>query len=143
MLIFCKGKALHKLKMRCFSVGRRFFSSRPRLNEVSQPAVTFFGSDQFSLRILVGLNKLAEQNRIGKLSVVTSINKNNNSVDLKSNQIKINRVIEYCEANKIDFHIWSQLKEKKSYIRELNSFHMGVVASFGHLLPGDLISIMP
>jgi methionyl-tRNA formyltransferase len=140
MLIILKKKALNGLKCNFYSI-KSYFSTRV-LNKESQPSVVFFGSDQFSLKILVGLSKLIGQSRISKLSVVTSLSKSN-PIYSNSSSNKTNKIVDYCEANNIAIHMWPQLKNSKNYLRELNSFDIGIVASFGHLIPGDLIEIVP
>jgi hypothetical protein len=39
---------------------------------------------------------------------------------------------------------WIELKkDKKKYERIVNGFHLGLVASFGHLIPSHLINLFP
>lgn len=99
--------------------------------------VTFFGSDLFSLETLKKLNNLYKQSYIYKLNVVTS-------ADSKINNK--NKVIEFCDRQNIEFHYWNDIKIKQdcgkfTYENLLSEFNLGLVASFGHIIPSRLINI--
>jgi methionyl-tRNA formyltransferase len=101
----------------------------------------------FSIHILNALNNLLNENQIEDINVVTSAsvtakptNNNNQTKDL--DYFRGNQIIDICIKNNIKYHVWSELKQDKSY-SILKGYHIGVVASFGHLIPTGLINIFP
>lgn len=102
--------------------------------------VVFFGSDFFSVRILRALKNLVAEN-ITDISVVTS-SKTNRSKDSQVNIINQD-VIDICHELKINYHIWSQISIDDEYLKLLKDFDVGVLASFGHLIPAKLINLFP
>jgi methionyl-tRNA formyltransferase len=110
--------------------------------------VIFFGSDAFSLIILKSLHNLREEKILKQLFVITSdpsatkgSNKwvlptsNNDSIDLRSKSI-----IDYCIDKKIDYIVWSQYKlNQNSTHSQIKKFDVGVLASFGEMIPSKLI----
>ena len=108
-----------------------------------RPKVVFFGTDLLSIRILKGLHQLLKSDQILGIKAVTSVNpsaKNESATSLRGN-----RIIDYCTQNSIDYHLWSDLRTKKStnYDNQFASYDVGVVASFGHLIPSALIELFP
>lgn len=102
--------------------------------------VMFFGSDLFSMRILDNLNAFKQKNArlIDRIQVITSSTNTNTNIKTK------NRVIDYCDRNGLTYFNWIELKkDKQKYERIVNGFHLGLVASFGHLIPSHLINLFP
>jgi len=119
----------------------KFMSTKPnQTQEKLRVNVVFFGSDLFSMRILDNLNAFKQKNShlIDRIQVITSSTKTNTNVKSK------NRVIDYCDRNGLTYYNWIELKkDKPKYERIVNGFHLGLVASFGHLIPSHLINLFP
>ncbi|XP_017780867.1 PREDICTED: methionyl-tRNA formyltransferase, mitochondrial isoform X2 [Nicrophorus vespilloides] len=92
----------------------RYFNSKPPWN------VLFFGTDNFSLASLKALNSLNDK-YIGKLEVVTSA--------------KNNIVRKYAIDEKLVLHNWPEFPR--------GVFDIGLIVSFGHLIPKDVINSFP
>ena len=115
------------------------------------PKVVFFGTDILSIQILFGLVNLRKQNLIKEIKVITNskpldpekkiLLQNETEIDLKD--FKGNQIIEYCSNNNIAYHVWSKVKQDKNFEALFSGFHVGVVASFGHLIPSSVINIFP
>ena len=108
--------------------------------------VVFFGSDLLSVQILNGLHDLLKENFIQEISIVTEADKSatqRNNQPNSNSGLKKNKVIEFCVQNNLNYHIWSSIKVNRSYENVFNHFHVGVVASFGHLIPSHLIQMLP
>ncbi|CAF1254642.1 unnamed protein product [Rotaria magnacalcarata] len=92
--------------------------------------VAFFGSDIFSMHILEHLYKLFanDKSRIKHLEVVTTISTSNT-------------VMHGAEKLKLTTHIWPNTDAllSKSFVQ----FDIGILASFGQLLPKKLIECFP
>lgn len=92
--------------------------------------IMFFGTDHFALRSLEALHEecQAPSGRVSSLSVTV--------IPMKS---LTPAVTEYARDNGLPLHLWppdlQQIKEA--------GYHLGVVASFGRLLPASLISSFP
>uniref|UniRef100_A0A182T159 Methionyl-tRNA formyltransferase, mitochondrial n=1 Tax=Anopheles maculatus TaxID=74869 RepID=A0A182T159_9DIPT len=97
---------------------QRYFSNVCRLK------VLFFGTDHFSLPSLKIIHKnLIDNGRVERLEVVTSFKAAKNPVKW------------YSRTEAIRTHDWA------SFSRNIaNSFDLGVVVSFGHLIPESLIN---
>lgn len=84
----------------------------------------FFGTDSFSLPSLRVIHKnVIDNGRVQSLEVVTSFKASKNPVK------------QYSIANKIPVHDWVDFKENANI-----SFDLGVVVSFGHLIPEAIIN---
>lgn len=86
--------------------------------------VLFFGTDKFSLESLKILHNMCKSKVLQQLEVVT-VNKG-----------KENEITKYAKENDIIIHKWSP---------EINvsKFHIGIVVSFGHLIPFNIINSFP
>lgn len=109
--------------------------------------VTFFGTDVFSLTILNGLNDLYKQNLIKSLNVVTCEMQSNTDAkhhkQEKGDFSKENRILKFCQENRLQYFLWMDLKNDKSYLELLKDNDIAVVASFGHIIPSKLINLYP
>lgn len=101
--------------------------------------VVFFGSDFLSLRILTVLKRLVDERRIGEMTVVTSIK----TSALKEANDRVNQVVDMCTKQNIPYHLWSNISKPDDYMALFKGFHVGVLASFGHLIPNKLINLFP
>ncbi|CAF1190220.1 unnamed protein product [Rotaria sordida] len=92
--------------------------------------VAFFGSDLFSMHILEHLHKLFinDKSRIKHLEVVTTVSSSNT-------------VMHGAEKLQLITHTWSNIDSliSKSSVQ----FDLGILASFGQLLPKKLIESFP
>ena len=89
------------------------------LSSLSRPlSLLFYGSDRFSL---ASLEKIVKNERVKSIEVVTG---NSNSP-----------VAEYSLANKLPLYFWPDHKESISKM-----FDVGLVVSFGHLIPLEIIN---
>ncbi|XP_058443696.1 methionyl-tRNA formyltransferase, mitochondrial [Malaya genurostris] len=87
--------------------------------------ILFFGTDNFSLPSLQILNKSVKHcGTVSSLEVVTSF------------KAKRNPLKQYAEAENLPLHDWPM--ENPATIAK--NFDLGVVVSFGHLIPENLIS---
>ena len=110
--------------------------------------------DLFSIHIFNGLINLLNEKIISEINVVTSASvktlqsdqdKEKSRPNANASQLDYfrgNQIIDMCIQKNIKYHIWSSLKQDKSY-QQLFGFHVGVVASFGHLIPASLINFFP
>lgn len=115
--------------------------------------VAFFGTDLLSIKILTGLHSLTKDNIIQEVCVVTSASAkksskkfdqaNNNKASLDLANFRGNQIIDYCARNNISYHTWSNIDQNNEYLDLLKSCDVGVVASFGHLIPSKLIELFP
>jgi methionyl-tRNA formyltransferase len=107
-----------------------------------RPRVVFLGTDLLSKHILTSLNSLLVQNKIADLCVITSLqqnNKDNNSI--LNNK---NKIIELCNQHNMKYYLWSDIKSnRQKYYDLFKTFDVGVVASFGHLIPSHFIQLFP
>ena len=100
-------------------------------NPINKPLnIAFFGSDLFSMRILEHLYDLfnEENSRIKNLEVVTSVSSSN-------------AVMKRAAQLELTIHTWPymDLLISKSPVQ----FDLGILASFGPLLPERLITSFP
>ena len=105
---------------------RRTFST-----STSQPLnVAFFGSDVFSMHILEHLHRLltSQTSRIGNLEVVATVS-------------SVNTIVRTAEKLQLKTHIWSKIDPLIS--ASSRPFDIGILASFGQLLPRKLIESFP
>ncbi|KAI4459060.1 methionyl-trna formyltransferase [Holotrichia oblita] len=95
------------------------------INKLKPPwKILFFGTDNFSLSSLQALNYRYKQNNIiSKLEVVTTI-KN-----------KPNAIYKFASKEKLKIHPWP--------IIPMDGFHIGLVVSFGYLIPQNIINSFP
>lgn len=109
--------------------------------------VVFFGSDFFSVRVLRVLKRLVDEKHLAEISVVTSVktsltkeeNNNNRSHDFE----RENQVRDVCVQKNINYHLWSSMAKNDDYLDVLKGYDVGVLASFGHLIPSKLINLFP
>ncbi|XP_065203709.1 methionyl-tRNA formyltransferase, mitochondrial [Planococcus citri] len=93
--------------------------------------IMFFGSDDFAVKSLQALySKLQTETLISRLDVTTT-----NAVDWKNEK---NKVYRFAESNKLKIHPWPIDAE---CVR--NKFDLGVVVSFGYLIPKSIIESFP
>lgn len=112
---------------------------QPRRWSSSGLNVVFFGTGVFSINILNCLVRLVDYQKINKLCVVTPQSKSST----KTPSILGNKVIPLCEELRIPYHVWTNISKPEDYKKLLSSYDIGVVAAFGHLIPGDLIRLFP
>lgn len=109
----------------------RYISKRCYSNSVLKPLnVAFFGSDLFSMHILEHLYHLFsnDKSRIKHLEVMTTISSSN-------------IVMHGAEKLQLPIHTWPNVDSliSKSPVK----FDLGILASFGQLLPKKLIESFP
>lgn len=142
MLIFQKFK--HKMKymilIRPYSFLVTSNNNNNKSNAVQNLRVVFFGSDRFSIRILRALKQLVDEKKIAEISVVTSIKSSTTSSSSSSAE---NQVYDMCRKENINFKLWSNISSNQEYLKLFKRFDIGVVASFGHLIPSNLINLFP
>jgi methionyl-tRNA formyltransferase len=92
--------------------------------------VAFFGSDLFSMHILEHLYRLftSDKSRIKHLEVVTTVSTSNT-------------IIRSAEKLQLTTHIWPNTDSLIS--KSSTQFDLGILASFGQLLPKRLIESFP
>nr|XP_034184417.1 methionyl-tRNA formyltransferase, mitochondrial isoform X1 [Osmia lignaria] len=86
--------------------------------------VLFFGTDEFAVESLKTLHKIYETKVLQRLEVVTVAN------------AKENAVTKYAKENRITLNKWPTEES-------ISDFHIGVVVSFGHLIPSKIINSFP
>lgn len=122
-------------------MNRRMLSCDRKLN------VVFFGTDLFSIKILTGLNQLCKDRILSEISVVTSASpsKKAPSADRSRDLVNFrgNQIIDFCRQNGITFFNWNEIQEDRWNEKLFSGFHVGIVASFGHLIPSSLILSFP
>jgi hypothetical protein len=104
----------------------------------------------FSIHIFNGLMNLLDNKVVAEINVVTSASvktvqvkdKSTANINTELDYFRGNQIIDMCIQKNIKYHIWSSLKQDKTY-QQLFGFHVGVVASFGHLIPASLINFFP
>ncbi|XP_071788050.1 methionyl-tRNA formyltransferase, mitochondrial-like [Asterias amurensis] len=96
--------------------------------------VMFFGSDNFSIASLKALHKCRTEGKlIEKLHVVCPETK---YIKRKGKTRIISPIWQYCHDNDLTHFPWPITPEVKGY-------DIGVLSSFGHLVPGHLIESFP
>jgi methionyl-tRNA formyltransferase len=147
-MIIDKIAKLRKSRIGYLASRRQVFSSL----SVSQKKlnVVFFGTDLFSIKILSGLNGLRSDKIINEISVVTSaqaVTKNKKNALARPGRdlanFRGNQIMDYCTQNHIVYYKWNEIRADKNYLDLFRNVHVGVVASFGHLIPSSLINIFP
>lgn len=130
--IFKFGQKNFRMTNRC-----RMLSYEKKLN------VVFFGTDLFSIKILAGLNQLYKDKILNQINVVTSasVSKKSDSESRDLTNFRGNQIIDFCRLNRIKFFTWNEIKENNEKL--FTGFHVGIVASFGHLIPSNLILSFP
>jgi len=105
---------------------KRFYSS----TRIKPLNVVYFGSDIFSLRILEHLSSLAHRpnSPIQHLEVVTTTSSSNT-------------IQNGAEKLQLPTHIWPNIDSIQS--KTNIQFDLGILASFGQLLPRKLIETFP
>lgn len=112
------------------------FSSCPQNSSSGrQLSVLFYGSDDFSLeslRLLKGKLKLAEEDRSNVIK-----QGNNSKVAIKRLEVVTtsanNQIYNYCKKTRIPCHFF------EGFSVPANEFDLGVVSSFGRLIPRQAI----
>ncbi|XP_031633504.1 methionyl-tRNA formyltransferase, mitochondrial [Contarinia nasturtii] len=91
--------------------------------------ILFFGTDTFSLRSLISLENSTKSNKskINRIDVVTSFRS-------KGNPVK-----KYADDHGMVCMDWATLKSNTNIIKH----DLGVVVSFGHLIPENIINTFP
>ncbi|CAF1373724.1 unnamed protein product [Adineta steineri] len=127
-----------KAKMRMFILHGRYFVRRHihlfkqcySTSTIKALNVAFFGSDLFSMHILEHLYQLftSDKSRIKCLEVVTTVS-------------TLNTVMQGAEKLQLTTHVWPNIDSliSKSPVQ----FDVGILASFGQLLPKRLIESFP
>jgi predicted RND superfamily exporter protein len=92
--------------------------------------VAFFGSDIFSMHILEHLYRVFtnDKSRIKKLEVVTTVSSSNT-------------IMRSAEKLQLTTHVWPNTDSLIS--KSSSQFDLGILASFGQLLPKKLIESFP
>ena len=147
------SKLISNTKCLVYSANKAYYSSSSNVhvnNKSGKLKIAFFGTDLFSVRILQGLNNLLNENKIAQINVITTSPRPTStrersfiSKSQDANTTHSLQILDFCAQNNINHHIWSEIKVNKSYRDLLKSFDIGLVASFGHLLPASLIEIFP
>jgi methionyl-tRNA formyltransferase len=147
-LIFSKTKSINRsiniLSKRLYSDIKNEKSKR-----VKDLKVAFFGTDLFSIKILVGLHNLLSEKKIKEINVITSTNSSSKTSKEKLKTSDVERsdidvgITEFCKNNNIKHFLWSEIKTDNNYKELFKDFDIGLVASFGHLLPVGLIEVFP
>ncbi|KAF7403041.1 hypothetical protein HZH66_005308 [Vespula vulgaris] len=106
---------------RIFKVSKKQIHTAPKEGPWS---VLFFGVDDFSLESLKGLHKEYELKTLCRLEVVTT------------QQNKKQEVRDYAMQNGIAMRTWP-------VTFDTDGFHIGIVVSFGHLIPKKIINSFP
>ncbi|XP_035894947.1 methionyl-tRNA formyltransferase, mitochondrial [Anopheles stephensi] len=103
---------------------RKARSAERYFSNISRLKVLFFGTDHFSLPSLKIIHKnLIDNGRVKRLEVVTSFKAAKNPVKW------------YSQTEGIPLHDWASFSRTAP-----GSFDLGVVVSFGHLIPESLIN---
>lgn len=87
-------------------------------------SVLFFGSDDFSVESLKRLHEEYKSKTLCRLEVVTTMKKRKNEVAI------------YATKNQIAINEWP-------VTFNIMNFHIGIVVSFGHLIPEHIINSFP
>jgi hypothetical protein len=92
--------------------------------------IVFFGSDLFSQRILEHLHRSSTTNQlfIQQLEVITTLS-------------STNLIRSYTDKHQLTTHIWPDVDSFVS--KTSKQFDLGIVASFGQLLPRHVIESFP
>ncbi|XP_017790874.1 PREDICTED: methionyl-tRNA formyltransferase, mitochondrial, partial [Habropoda laboriosa] len=99
--------------------------TEPHIISQNRPwKVLFFGTDEFAVESLKTLHKKYDSKVLQRLEVVTTDKK------------KETPVMKYAKQNKLIVHKWPI---------EINvsEFHIGILVSFGHLIPSKIINAFP
>jgi len=112
------------ISRRNISTTRKFFSRNIRYDIPHR--VLFFGTDDFALTCLEKIRACCSKPE--NLEVVTIASKHSSR----------SPVLKYSHANKVPVHLWPMLPDSLS-----SQFDIGVVVSFGVLLPSKLINAFP
>jgi methionyl-tRNA formyltransferase len=133
-MLFKKYKLIsyffHTTKLSSTSIKSNLANEKPR--------VVFLGTDLLSKYILNSLQSLLAQNKIADLCVITS------SLEQNKNDNKKNKILELCNQHNMKCYFWSEIKSnKQKYYDLFKTYDIGVVASFGHLIPSHFIQLFP
>ena len=126
--------------------GRTIFSSRNLLSTSAAPAtksILFFGTDNFSLQTLKSLNKWISKLKAPSSTSIEPITEANPNVRLAVCTMQMKDLVQpvkvYAEKNNLKVYQWPP---DPTVIRN-EGFDIGIVASFGHLIPKKLITAFP
>ncbi|KAJ8667178.1 hypothetical protein QAD02_008840 [Eretmocerus hayati] len=108
-------KSIFKTRDKCYSL---------QATNSDALGILFFGSNDFALPSLQALHEYYKQNKLRKLEVVTAYKGEKNSL------------LKYVRSNGIVIHPWPP---------EVGTgqFEIGVVVSFGYLIPSRIIELFP
>ena len=138
--ILCKSS----LSLRLYSEIRN-----ENLTKSAKLKVAFFGTDLFSMKILFGLHKLLLVDKIKEINVITSTGphhgreKSKHSVNIDTRPLADEGILGFCKKYNIKHYVWPEIKLNQSYKELFKDFDLGLVASFGHLIPANLIQVFP
>ncbi|XP_063704770.1 methionyl-tRNA formyltransferase, mitochondrial [Culicoides brevitarsis] len=114
-------------KTKGFNTYARKFALSTKSIEYKSLKILFFGTDKFSLASLKSLEEWKNTSRnIGTLDVVTSFRALNNPVK------------EFAKEKGLKLFSFKEIKNQDSL-----DYHLGLVVSFGHMIPEKLISKFP
>ena len=140
--VWKKVASNNKLRQYFYHSGANLFSSS---SAEKTKNILFFGTDNFSLQTLKLLNKYASHNK--------SVDGGSKTVGNETNRLRIGRVAVctsqmkhlvqpvklYAEQNNIEVYPWPL----DSTIVKNEGFDIGVVSSFGHMIPKKIINAFP
>lgn len=118
---------IYKLKKKLVTITQGIIHSFKHIHTIPTEgpwSVLFFGTDDFSVESLKSLHKEYESKALCRLEVVTIQNKQKNIVE------------RYAMENGITTNPWP-------ITYNITNYHIGIVVSFGHLIPEDIIKSFP
>ncbi|XP_035734439.1 methionyl-tRNA formyltransferase, mitochondrial-like [Vespa mandarinia] len=118
---FVDLKEAFKNSLKIFKISKKQIHTIPKEGPWS---VLFFGVDDFSLESLKGLHEEYKLKKLCRLEVVTT------------KQNKKHEVRDYAMQNGIVMRTWP-------LTIDIEDFHIGIVVSFGHLIPKNIINSFP
>ncbi|KAG6801460.1 methionyl-tRNA formyltransferase, mitochondrial [Apis mellifera caucasica] len=124
----CSFKGINKIFLVTFNlkVYNKYYTfyNKSHILQNNSWKVLFFGTDEFAVESLKILYDKYESKELERLEIVTNY------------KIKENPVVKYAKKNKIIIHKWPVEINK-------SEFHIGIVVSFGHLIPSTIINAFP
>ncbi|XP_076287627.1 methionyl-tRNA formyltransferase, mitochondrial-like [Lasioglossum baleicum] len=120
----CSFKELRKVLT--LNVKRKLHSKEPpdQLSQSGPWNVLFFGTNGFAVESLKALYKKYDSKIVQRLEVVTL------------NTVKENAVIKFAQEKELAINYWP-------LENAIHHFHIGIVVSFGHLIPSKIIKSFP
>ena len=138
--IWKKVTSKNKIKYNCFASAKSFSSSHVAIRNI-----LFFGTDSFSLQTLKSLNDwINQEKQNNSKSKFTKCENDRHKITrlvVCTSQMKdlIQPVKIYADQNKLEVYQWPL---DPDVIKD-EGFDIGVVASFGHLIPKKIIDAFP